>query len=340
MTYGIKLLGHNNSLPVSSVSPALAFRGKATRITGAGMTYYPADSGYDFYFRSNYFGNSYDTLTVAGTPGIYKFYAGIYNSAVAPRYDLKFTASIPREIIVVTYRIVCPSIPTVFCNTISHTTKASVLGISQNGTSGGIPVWDIKTSISFPLGLVESTLISYITLYCFSEVVPADSTSSFGISAFSGTGQMTFTSDVKPLKIKDYVLFTSSTTPPSLQDTIYTRSFSPNPETPTLSIAKAGFMNSDFGRYDSRQYILQGWVSRSDGYWFYNAYMTTKYATAGLAVTPGGELDIALNAIKYEMSVGEIATSGAQTPSASPVTTSKLEAFPTYIPVIDCADYD
>jgi len=351
MSYGIITNGANSTLAISSYAATMVFRGKATQI---GSVFYPADQpGSGLIITINNNQRSYYQETITESAGVLKGYERFYafNGSLS-RYTNIFTLTVSRTIAIATYRIICYNTPTVYTNTNNPATKAGILSIVQNGTSGGVPVWDIKVSIGFVQGTPQSTFLSNITLYCFSATHSSDNNSGYGLNVFLNSGAIAFSSNTKPLQLSDYIQVTSSTTPANIENMIYTRNFSPNPITPTLNLAKPGFMNNDFARYDTRKFITYselsgGWTTgqtRNFNHWW---WLDTKILNAGMSKTNAPELDFNLNIISASLVAQVYATSNwpnppppRQAPPYNDAILSKMEAFPVTIPVVDCTVYD
>lgn len=257
------------------------------------------------------------------------------------------SATVTKNIGVFTYRIICYNLPTVFISTSTYNTKATVSSIVQNGTSGGVPVWDIKVSVAFVVGTAEATFLSHLTFYCFSEIHSSDATEGYGIRCYDASGNITYSSDKKPLRIKDYVTITASSNPSNISDLIYSRTFCPNPEQSVFSLAKPAFMNVDFGRYTWWQYVTNDWNYYTwVGYAAYThcrLWFRNEILTAGVSVNASNtDLDFSLQVYdgKFEIETYSIDTSTTPAPPGTNYIASKTENFSITIPILNGADYD
>jgi hypothetical protein len=351
MTYGLTTTGLNNSLPISSYSSSLVFRGKAYRVTGTGLSYYPAEQpGTDVYFTTYIGGGNSGSYTVDYATGLTGQVRGIQRTISTfgggTQTVLLFTSTAVKDIGVFTYRIICYSKPTVFSSSTSPTTKAGVLSIVQNGTSSGVPIWDIKINVAFTLGTAENVFLSYIELYCFSETHLTDSIGGYGLQSFKQDGSIAYTSTSKILRISDSVTLTAASNPPNIADMIYTRTYNPNPETSMFSLAKPGFLNVDFSRYNYRQFAYNHQqISGGSTRVYYKMWwwLDTKIINTGVAIK-NGELDFSLSVIDATSVVQVYSTSSSSSPLVAPPYTQQIidrqEIFPITIPVIDCTLYD
>jgi hypothetical protein len=344
MTFGIAALGLNNSLPISTFSKALVFRGKATRVSGAGLSYYPADvAGIDTMVTTYFGGPNEGQFQVEEIAGIVGFVRGIGRTISifggGTQVREVFRASVTRDIGVFTYNVVCYGKPVLFVNSTSPSTKAGVLSVAQVGVVSGVPLWDIKLSVSFSLGTAESVFLSHITVYCFSATHSTDSVGGYGIQAFMEDGSLAYTSTSLTLVVVDYVSLTASTTPDNIADIIYTRNFSPEPMVSMFDIAKPGFMNIDFARYTWRQYATS-FRHNSGGQDFYTWWwVDSKIINTGVSVA-NGELDFSLSVVDARATPQVFSRTSFSQPPYTQKIMAKSEVFPAIIPVIDCAMYD
>lgn len=358
--YGVKLKGRNTSIPVSSLSKSLIFRGKAVQ-SGGGL--YSANSPGTVatmnvqYFTGATWGPDY-TGSGSNERRITYWYRG---SASGDGQDLGSTrgAYLTADSGFFNYYINCPTRPVVFYHTSNANTKACTKSIQE--VSPG--TWLIVACISFPVGEGEGSFLPRITLYCFSEIVAADLTDTYGMRAFNASGQPTFSSEKKILRIKDYVKLTGSSTPAWIGDLIYTRSFAPNPEQSVFTIPKPAFQNVDFARYTIRQFqsgfislpFGSGWMDRlrftSGGLTYqhrYWAYLDMQVVSSGVCRNnAGNELEFGLNVVEgywttqYYDTIQTSASFPPPIPGDTPnVILAKYEGFPVTIPIINAAEYD
>jgi hypothetical protein len=361
MTYGIKLKGLNNSLPISSFSPTMIFRGKAI-LNGSG--FYPSDVNGIITtlvtVNPRTGGNPpiSHSITYASSnqPGYYEarhnYTGGSWAGAtcISSGNILLASGTIKKDIVIFDFRIECPTEPLVFLSSSIASTKASVLGLTNVGSNGVNIIWNIKLNVSFVLGTPESTILSQIGVYCFSEVHPSDFSSNFGIRTYDNNGDICFTSEKKILKIKDYVEVTASSNPPNLADIIFSRNFAPNPEISMFSLNKPGFMNIDFARYGSREYVtksLSGITGGGCNYrWPLRVYINYDLITSGVNKNnSNSDLDYSLSVIKGLFEIELLSSNPVRfdqfsIPDGVNSISYKNEIFPTIIPVIDCTEYD
>jgi len=315
MSFGITAYGHDNSVSLSSEVPAMVFMGKATRVTGTGLTFYGYDQG---------------ATSVTCLSG---------SSACGPGQTI--TMRMADDNGVFTYSIESPNKPTVFINSTSTDIYGTVFGIASTGSYGvnGWPIWYIKICISYPLGTREAAL-PYINVYCFDKI-PNESTTGNGIAVYDGSSKLTFSSQYKPLKVKDIVLLSSTDNPTELQDLKINKSYLSNPVTPMFQIVKPAFLNVEWGRYVDYNSIAHygctltvcdPWCRCVRCGYRYNRYNQT-FVTGGINVNSANN-DLVINLIGQQPGTVECGTS-------SPVNYfTKNERLPIYIPVISGADYD
>lgn len=370
MTYGIKIRGLNNSIPISSFGASLIFRGKAQRVTGTGMTYYPADqfplctaveAFYDTYsYQVRRFSGttySYYQGSVPAAPGKVVLIGAALNTAIGTSIanGERAEATYQRNVAIFTYKIVAPTMPIVFFHTSSSDTRATVVSVTPNGTEGGAPVWYIKVSIGFLAGTAEATFASHLTLYCFSKVVNSDFSASFGVRTFDAHGNPAYSSELKPLRAKDYVTLTATDTPTNISNMIITREFCPTPEISMFSMSKPSFQNIDFARYGSRVIgnnvfgfnylsIGLGYIGGRNRYLNFLMHLESHIAAGGVNIK-NGELNFGLTVVDAEWVPFDFTISASQPMRPSQSLPSqyisyKRELFPCTIPVIDGAEYD
>ena len=356
MGYGIKLYGLNNSLPISSLAPTMVFRGKATRI---GTVYYPAnDPGTALQYTVGQPGEYYLSEASSGTAGYSFVWTPLQNiyygggscySGAGINYPIAW-GNVSKDIAIATYTITCPDSPLVFICATDRRCKGSVLSVVQNGTSGGVPVWNISTSVTFAVGMSEADIFSGVTLYCFSKIISSDNLGGYGIAAYDANGNLTYCSDKKILRIKDYVTISGATNPTNIADMIYDTALCPNPETRVYSLAKPSFMNMDFARYNWRQFVVS---------WYKNIGNQCAYAHRfrlyldNQIITSGANVNQANNEIVFGLSVAKakfyfeyydfIQSNNAyynRAPDGTTSITSRSEVFTYTVPIIEGADYD
>lgn len=352
MTYGINLYGFRNSISISSEFKNMVFRGKATRVTGTGLTYYPAD---DPGIRSTYQFPAPPSISYSSTGIAGRYENRAFRSSCGTE-QFAFS-NLVKDNGFFTYSIESPLVPHVFFNTSNPDTRGTVLSVNDTGAVGpnGFPIWYIKVLVTFLAGTAEATFLPHLTLYCFSDMVPSETDSTYGVSVFKSDGSPSFLSNKKPLLIKDYVTITGSNNPPNLAGLIYTRSFSDNPVQSVFSISKPGFMNIDFARYETFGYL--GWVlsgnyridsfvprnSDCSGLWAVYRWLKTKYITGGVSKNIYNS-DIVFSIVAHEHNLGLSYFDfylrydpGTRLPNQDIV---KYENFPVTIPIIDCEFYD
>lgn len=363
MTFGLKLSGLNNSLPISSFAKALIFRGKAARVTGPGMTFYPADAvGTDSFVNGQYQSSGYTVSYAPGVAGrIRHFSRNGFNGGLSTAFD----GAAIRNIVVLTYEVVCPDLPTVFINSTNQDVTGSIQTISLFASAGAASVWRMRVNVGFPVGLSEVAIQAALTLYCFSPIVAADLQDGYGLRTFTASGELAYSSELRPLRAKDYVTITGSSTPADLANLIYAREFCPTPEKSVFSMAKPAFMNVDFARYGwSETPYIPYWpyvyTFTNNIYIFWRYCVVYDFATTGVTVK-NGELSFNLSAIDAKIEPFDITvlppnkfwknqadTSSLKSFEVWPPTSSrqaqyityKHEMFPCTIPIIDGADYD
>lgn len=354
MTFGLQLTGVDGSLIASTFTKNITFRGKAT-YSSLGIAPSTALAvNTTITINGGAFPNGCPTANVSSVPSGDSTYriTRSYPTArgpVPPQSAVIATGTIQNTIAILLYTIVSPNKPFVFINTASPTTKGGVMSIAQSGTVGGVPNWVIQISASFPLGQSTATTVSLLTLYCFSEILPSESTTGYGLQTYTEDGVLAYTTNVRALSIKDYVTLTASNNPPNIADMIYTRTFCPNPEVSVFSLAKPGFLNVDFSRYIWREYVTSetfpaGWGA-SCTYYQYIAYFDNKIYNTGVSVL-GGDLDFSLSIYDGQFGAtllgGQPGSGIGPPPPALPpnIILSKSESFPITIPIIDCTEYD
>jgi hypothetical protein len=340
MTYGLISNGANSTLAISSYAATMVFRGKASQIGGV---FYPADQvGEDLIVTTNFDQGTYYETYQPGVVGQYRFYERYYSySGSLSGFVLLFSVSLTKTIGITTYRIICNNKPVVYANTSVSSIKANILSIIQNGTSSGVPIWDIKVSIGFPAGTPQSSILSSITLYCFSATHSSDSGGGYGLNVYLENSSLAFSSNTRPLQLSDYIQVTGSTTPANIAGMIYTRNFSPAPVTPTLSLSRPGFQNTDFARYETRKFVYDHIQSAPVGYKHFWVWVDYTILNAGVSTKSGPELDFGLQVIKARLVTQQYSTTfTVQPPPYQDIILSKRESFPVTIPVIDCNKYD
>jgi hypothetical protein len=317
MSFGLKTSGFDQSLSVSSEIATMVFMGKATRVTGTGLTYFGADQGAT-------------SLTCSGM-GVCG--GGSVTISLTPSNDNG----------VFTYSIASPNKPAVFINSTNVSIFGTVFGIANSGTTGanGWPLWYIKVCVSYPTGLRENALPS-VSVYCFDRI-PNVAPAGYGLALYNASGDLTFSSAYKPLKVKDILLISSSNTPASLGNIIYNKSYLTNPVTPALSITKPAFLNVEWGRYQvftggggvnvCTQFTQIGFSITCVQCGINYANWNQTFLTGGINVN-ATQTDIVVNLI------GQIPGAITCGNSGIPNYYIKNEALPVYIPVINGGDYD
>jgi hypothetical protein len=310
MSFGISALGKSSSIALSSEVPAFVFVGKATRITGTGLTFFPFDTG-----------SSSFTCFSGGCGG------------------LSITLRSPDDTGVYTYSIASAGEPIVFISTTNFDVTATIIGLAPTGTTNGagLPIWYLRVLISYPLGLRDGAL-PFIDVYCFDRI-PNTPQSGNGIAVYDGGGVLTFSSSFNPLRVKDIVQFTSTTTPANLADIVINKTTLADPVQSVFDVPKPAFLNIDWGRY-----IVTTRV-------FYNTCVAqvcdpfcrciqcgTVAASFQQTFVTGG---VRLNTTRTDLVISLVSQSlDSFTCSGAPAGYVKRERLPISIPVINGADYD
>jgi hypothetical protein len=310
MSFGLTALGKNNSISLSSEVPALVFVGKASRVTGTGLTFFPFDAG----------ATSHSCFS-GGCGG------------------LSITLRAPNDNGVFTYSIASAGEPIVFISTTNFDVTATVIGLAATGqtNSAGLPIWYIKLCVSYPLGLRENAL-PFLDVYCFDRI-PNTTQTGNGLTVFDSTGRLTFSSSFNPLRVKDIVQFTASTSPTNLADIIYTRSTLADPVQSVFAVPKPAFLNLDWGRYivSSRLAYNTCTTQVCDPFCRCIRCGTVFAGWRQTFITGGLRLDNARENVVVSL-VSQSLDSFSCSSSATGYT--KRERFPISIPVINGADYD
>lgn len=355
MSTGLLFTGFRGASALSSDYSNLFFRGKATRITGTGLTFYPADV---VGVKKRYQFPPTPTLTVTDDT-----VAGRYTVEAQRSGCVKLssaTATLVKDNGVFTYTITSPFEPQVFLNTVTPGIVGTVLGIRNSGDLGvnSWPVWRISVLIAFPAGTAEAAILAAISLYCFSKIHSADSAGDHGLATYNAAGQLGYSSNLQPLKIKDFVRITSSNNPSNLSGLIFTRNFSDNPVQSVFSVTKPGFLNVDFARYETKEYPAteerlnnshyDDWVNRNSDCSATHAlfrWIKIKYITGGVSINAAGnELNFSLVAYEYDLDLDYYLNVShidfPPGPFGGNQDITKTENFPITIPIISCAEYD
>lgn len=326
MAFGLNAYGHNSSIAISSDIPSMVFVGKATRVTGTGLTYYAADE------PGNYWDRGVLYPAAAGHRDIYcrvSSYCGT---------SFMITLTMANDNGVFTYAIESLNKPMIFINSTHVDVYATVFGIANSGTIGpnGNTIWHIKVCVSYPVGWRESSL-QYLSVYCFDKI-PNQAGSGYGMAVYDASGKVTFSSAYKPLKVKDIVQLTATNNPANLEDLLITKSYLTNPVTPMFSINKPAFLNVEWGRYKRFSSYSYRACTLFNPYGqcvqcgtFYAVWNQT-FVTGGINVNAANN-DLVVNLIGQDID-------GRNSSGASQNYYTKYEAIPTYIPVISGADYD
>jgi len=324
MAFGLTALGFNNAISISSDIASMVFVGKAVRVTGTGLTYFPGDEP-TVTVRCNAAGG---TLAVCGG-------ASFVNISLKPSDDIG----------IFTFEIASPAKPAVFIASTDATVFGSVYGIAASGATGanGWPVWYVKVGVSYPLGLRTGAL-PFLSVYCFTKI-PDTPPTGYGIAVFNELSVPTFSSAYKPLKVKDIVRLVSTNTPANLADLVITKSYLADPVTPTLQVAKPAFLNVDWGRYAVtttrnlglytciRFNLINGRQVCVECGFAYSRWVQT-LITGGMNVN-ATRTDLIVSLVGFLP--GQVT---CQAGNANSVTYTKAEALPVFVPVIDGAEYD
>ena len=346
MSFGINLGGRNNSLVATTNGKNFTFRGLATYQSVSLPV--NALNGVDNYVV---FQGRFPSQNEAPPYLMGPFANGTATSRFIQREvrpsglvdTVRATISAQNTLSVLLYTIVAPGEPVVFINTNTVSTKCVVSSIRQNGTSAGVPIWEIQVSVGFLVGTSTATIVSQLSLYCFSEFFASEGATGHGLNIYTGTTELAFSSNARALTIQDFVEVTSSSSPVNIADMIYTRNFSANPSTPTLSISKPGFLNTDFARYHWRQQVsnfdfFYGFPNRQ---FLVNVRADQRIISSGVARSVA-DLDFGLSVFDAELTgtVTQIPFTFTLPPLPANFIISKSESFPVKIPVINCSDYD
>jgi hypothetical protein len=337
MAYGLETYGHNGSLSFNTDWPSLQYFGKATRVTGTGLTFFNNDSG-SLRKRTYIPGGTYNQLTsIAGT-GVREIVAqGWCGSGT-----VGFT--IPNDNGIYTYSIACPESPQVFVYTSNQDVAATILSIINSGTtSNGMIVWYIKIIVCYPVGM-RDTALPYLTFYCFSKI-KNDISTEYGINTFDSSSRLTYSSSVKTLRVKDMVTITSTSlpTPSNLGSLIINDTTSASPVVAWNVMSKPSFLNIDWARYLWQQSfymgnIAYGWDSTygsCEDYGPMYGYIKQGYLVGGVRANTGRSARI------YSLAGIDLVDWGTTQRTDVGTSVQKIEAqFPVYLPIIDGADYD
>ncbi len=327
--------GHDNNICFDSDYKSLVFVGKATRITGSGMTYYPRDAASWVYFRNVWTGST--SFSYTGGVGVRTVQCtGCSNNTYGASATISDTQGY------YTYSITCLTKPVIFTySSAGPAVQVSVLSIVNSGTtSGGLPVWYIKVGLGYTAGLRESAL-PYVTIYCFSTI-PNTATSNYGMAMYNSAGELSFDSNrYKALRIQDLITL-NSVTFPSGQLSSFTMNLttSSSPVNSLYSLAKPSFMNVDFGRYGVTTNLFLANLNRDQGYPQgcrnpapISAHFNQPFLTGGMYLN-GSVITATLHGIDL---IGYACAEDAGTNTSI---NNNLTKTPTYIPVINGADYD
>jgi len=333
MAYGLLVTGHNNTVCLNSDVKSMVYMGKATRITGTNLTLFPADltgNRVEYIFWLN---RTTNYPAAAGHRDI--TCTGYCNSGNSVN-------TLPNDNGCYTYSIESYSYPQVFVNTTNYNVTGIVLAIVDTGTTGpqGWPIWYIKLGVSYPVGW-RDTALPYLSLYCFSPIPPTTSTN-YGIATYDSAGNITFSNATKPLRIKDIISVNSiSFSDPNNLTTIsinHTRMA--NPVVSVYDMTKPSFLNIDFARYQwLRSFNLGNIAYGYNDYWGYCEDYAPTYGYLNQTFLIGGlrpnltDTDIAFNLLGLDTT----AYGCLRNPASS---LGKYEQLPSYVPVIDGADYD
>jgi hypothetical protein len=337
MAYGLETYGHNGSLSFNTDWPSLQYFGKATRVTGTGLTFFNNDSG-SLRKRTYIPGNTYNQLTsIAGT-GVRQIVAqGWCGNATV-------NLTIPNDNGVYTYSIACPESPQVFTYTSNQDISATILSVVNSGTtSAGMIVWYIKIIVNYPVGMRDAAL-PYLTFYCFSKIKNEPATD-YGINTFNSSGILTYSSSVKTLRVKDMVTIASTTltNPANLGSLLINDTTEANPVVPWNLMSKPTFLNIDWARYLWQQSFYMGNIAygydttygECENYGPMYCYFKQGFLVGG--VRPNTSRTARL----YGLSGIDVTEWGTTQTTDVGTSVQKIEAqFPVYIPVIDGADYD
>jgi hypothetical protein len=328
MSYGITAYGHDSSISISSDIKSMVFMGKATRIAGTNLTYHLSDTP----------GNVYNTYRLQPAPTGHRD-VRCSVSLQCNSSEPYLTAVFPNEVSIYTYYIDSPNIPIVFINSTNQYIFANVVGISNSGISGanGWTRWYFKICISYLNGLRDGALPS-VNIYCFDKI-HTNVTSGNGINIYDSSSTITFSSEYKPLKIKDVVKISGSSTPGSLDGIIYDVSYLTNPVQSAVSLSKAAFQNVDFGRYITS--LSFGYTTCVSFNYFGNCVQCgTNYIHIKQMFINGGiNINSANNGLSFNLLSQDVLERKCS--QGSPISGYvKNENFPIFIPVINGAEYD
>jgi len=337
MAYGLETYGFNGSLSFNTDWPSLQYFGKATRVTGAGLTFFNNDSG-NLRKTTNIPTGSYNALSSYAGTGVreIKAFGWCGNGTVG--------LTIPNDNGVYTYSIACPDYPQVFVYSSNQDISATILSIANSGTtSGGMIVWYIKTIVSYPVGTRDAAL-PYLTFYCFSKIKD-DPATGYGINTFDSSGRLTYSSSTKTLKVKDMVTITSTTlvTPANLGSLIINDTTSSTPVVAWNLMNKPSFLNIDWARYLWQQSFYMGNLAygydttygECENYGPMYCYFKQGFLIGGVRTNTGKTARI------YGLSGIDVTEWGTTQTTDVGTSVQKIEAqFPVYIPIIDGADYD
>lgn len=337
MSFGLTTNGFNGSLSFSTEWPSLQYYGKATRVTGTGLTYFAADSGSLHKFSNVRFGYDNIVQSEPGT-GARRLSTGGWCGAGS------VTLTIPDTSGVFTYSIACPTYPQIFINSTDVNVSGVVISIADSGTtSGDMPVWYIKILVGYPAGFRASALV-YLSLYCFAKIKNQTPTG-HGINTFLADGTLSYSSNIKTLLVKDVITINSTTlvNPADLASLLVNDTTSATPVVAWNDMTKPSFLNIDWGHYLWRTSFNLGTIAYGydETYGECEAYGPAyAYFEQGFIIG-GVRLNSAKTARIYGLQGLDVVTwLNTLRTNAGNLITKKESVFPIYIPIIDGADYD
>jgi len=188
---------------------------------------------------------------------------------------------------------------------------------------------------------MREAALPYVSIYCFSTI-PNTSTANYGMAMYNSAGELSFNSNAyKALKIQDLITLNSVTFPTGQLDS-FTMSLttSSSPVTSVYSVAKPSFMNVDFGRYGVSTSLYLASLNRDQGYpqgcrnpGGFAANFNQPFLVGGMYLN-GSVITATLHGMDL-IGYGCVDSSGSSTSLSI-----NLTKTPTYIPVINGADYD
>lgn len=351
MSYGFAANGYNNYTVISSEGKSLVFCGKATRRNNSGDNYYPQD---EYAQRKVYYihkgGNYEDYYSCQGngvhhTQGCTAYTAyGFYDLRCKGESGCRSVNRFEKIDDNLGYWVYTisgsKSLPTVFINSSDNNYSASVLSITQIGTS---ETYEIRVIVGFSEG-GRGAAESKLTLYCFHKLDSIAASNSFGMELYNKQGELTYSANTHPAIIGDVLSINSITG--NTDGVSISAGTLPYPPSSAYTMSKPAVMAVDWcrprevltERYYVYNYDSSGQSTGCESTPIYRKLrVTSNYINQGVTFNPSTNTPIISIA---RTSVEDYQCNLADSETASLNMAWNTIPLPVFMPIVDGALYD